>query len=174
MASFRTAALIAPVLLLAACGKGGDGDGTDISLQDKDGNVVASADDKSGAVSVNVPGFSARLNLPKMEMNADDLDIDGVKLYPGSKVSGMNIHDGGEGKDDVVDIRFSAPAAPDKVQAYFLKAFSDKGEPLTAAGSGLAGKGKDGGDVRIDLKPAADGATAGVITLASKDDKGSR
>jgi len=160
--------LVLPVLMLAACDKAGDSKGTDISLKDSTGNVVASADGDTGKVAVNLPGFRASVDLPKMDLNAEELDIDGVKLYPGSKVAGMNIRDGGDGEKDSVDIRFTAPATPDKVRSYFLDAFKDKGAGVTADGAALVGKNADGSDVRIDLAAAGAGTT-GMIRLTSKD-----
>lgn len=167
--SRRTAfAITLPVLLLAACGKGGDGKGTDISIKDENGNVVAAADG-DGKVSLDVPGFSASVSMPKLEMPAESLDMDGVKLYPGSKISGMNIRDGGDKAKDHVDIHFTAPAAPEKVRDYFLNAFNGKGAALAATPSGLSGKTKNGDDLSIDLKAVGKGAEGKIVILSNKE-----
>src|SRR3954453_16755291 len=76
---------------LAACG--GSGDGTSISLNatGTDGNVLAGMDGRTGQVSRNVPGFSGKIKLPKVTLDAKNFEMNGVHLYPGSTISGMNI-----------------------------------------------------------------------------------
>ena len=51
----------------------------------------ASIDGGSGQVKIDVPGFEANIKLPKVQLDAANFDIGGVKLYPGSKVTSMNI-----------------------------------------------------------------------------------
>ncbi len=82
------------VCALSACGSRDDGkDGTNISINAKDENgvVAINADGKTGKVDVNLPGFSANLNLPKVMLDHSNFDLDGVKLYPGSNVRGVAV-----------------------------------------------------------------------------------
>jgi hypothetical protein len=162
---------IIPLMVLAAC-DGHDqtgGNGTDINISGEGGNVVAAANGKTGNVSLKVPGLSANITLPKLNIGADNLDIDGVKLYPGSTVSGMDIRDGGPGQEDKVNIRFAAPAAPDKVRDYFLANFTKNGATVAGNSQGLAGKSKEGEPFTVTLSPDGKGGSAGVLTAASKD-----
>lgn len=162
-------ALLAPVALLAGCGAKDGGAGADISVTGDDGNVVAAANGKTGKVSFNLPGVSADIRLPKIQLDAEDMDIDGVKLYPGSTINAMNVKTGVAGDHDDVEIRFAAPAAPNAVRDYFLNAFRNNGGKVVAQGEGLSGVGKDGDPVRIDIEPRAGGGAQGRIALSSRD-----
>ena len=90
--------LIATATLgLSACQSKHDKDdlGTTITVdaKDKDGKTVqVKADGETGRVAINVPGFDANVKLPKMMLNHSNFDIDGVKLYPGSKVDSVNVN----------------------------------------------------------------------------------
>lgn len=162
------AILLLATLALGGCG-GHDGkDGADIRVTGEDGNVVASADGQTGRVSLKLPGFSANVRLPRLNLDADDIDIDGVKLYPGSAVNGVDVKAGKPGAEDRVEIRFTAPAAPAQVRDYFVSAFRDEGMTVAARGNGLAGTGRDGDPFSIDLTPEK-GGTAGMIAMSSSD-----
>jgi len=162
-------AIFAPMVLLAGCGQKDDKAGADISITGDDGNVVAAANGKTGIVSLNLPGVSANIRLPKMQLDAGDIDIDGVKLYPGTTVKAMDVKSGVDGGRDKVDIRFATPAAPGAVRDYYLGAFRDNGATVAAHGTGLSGTGKDGDPFSIDLDPASGGGTQGRIVLSSDD-----
>ncbi|MDZ7893933.1 MAG: hypothetical protein U5M50_02565 [Sphingobium sp.] len=162
---------LAGATLLASCGKDdGPGEGTQITIANASGNVVAAAG-KDGAVSVNVPGLQMKVDLPKIKLDADNFDMDGVKLYPGSKVTAIDVRadDDAAGKDDGgVAIAFDAPGDPAKVQDYFLKAFKDKGLEARADGSGVSGKDEDGKPFTITLTTSGAGQTKGRITTLSR------
>lgn len=101
-------ALAAPLALLAGCG--GDDAGTSISIKGNDSEgkpATASMDGGSGQVKIDVPGFEASIKLPKIQLDADNFDLGGVKLYPGSKVTSMNIDAAKEDQaGDAVTIAF--------------------------------------------------------------------
>src|SRR3546814_12555018 len=82
--------LLTAVAPLAACWSNGDS-GTTITINstDSDGNVVARADGASGKVSNDLPGFSGELKLPKIHLDAEDFDLNGVQRYPGSQTANM-------------------------------------------------------------------------------------
>ena len=111
-------------LALTACGASADDGktGTDISIDatTDEGEVVkASSDGKTGEVEINAPGFKASIAMPKVNLDSENFDMDGAKLYPGSKILSMKVDnvmraagtkgDGG----GTVRIRFDSPAAPD-------------------------------------------------------------
>src|SRR3546814_8281690 len=89
---WRSLILLTAVAPLAACGLNGD-TGTTITINstDSDGNVVARADGASGKVSIDLPGFSGELKLPKIHLDAEDFDLNGVHLYPGSQIANMAV-----------------------------------------------------------------------------------
>jgi hypothetical protein len=162
------AALLA--LPLAACGAHDDKDGTTIQFNasDADGNVTGSMD-ASGKIAIDAPGFSGSLKLPKLHLDANDFDMNGVHLYPGSSVTGMNInaHDKGNGGDDdgAVTVSFASPASPDAVQSWFLDRLNKANFSVKTDGTGLSGFTDDKKPFRLDLSPDGAGKATGVITI---------
>lgn len=163
-------ALMIPLAMpLAACG--GDKEGTTVTFNatDSDGNVTAGMDGNSGEVSINAPGFSGKFSLPKMKLGAGDFSLNGVKLYPGSTITTMNIaaNEGKDGKDDSGKVRvvFDSPAAPEKVLEYFADKLGKADFKLTAAGKGLKGTDDENKPFTLEVAPAADGHSTGIITV---------
>jgi hypothetical protein len=161
---------LAALALLAACDDtrhaSSDDKGTDVRVQGADGKAVIEADSNSGRVSVDIGGLKGSVDLPRVALDAADFDMDGVKLYPGSKITGMDVKAGPDGDDDgSVTVRFTAPAAPGAVSDHFLTAFrKEEGTTVSVNAGGLSGKDEDGKPFTIELKP--DGAgTTGVIRL---------
>lgn len=154
--------LLMPVALLAlpmtGCDRGGEG--TSISIN---GNSAgASVDGKSGEVKIDTPVFKGSFNLPKMNLTADNFDINGVHLYPGSRIADMNINARGEG-DGVVSVKFDSPATPATVRDWFVKEFEKAGVKVSTDGNGLTGT-TDDKPFRIDLSPQGERA-AGTVTI---------
>ncbi|MEK6638077.1 MAG: hypothetical protein AABY88_08345 [Pseudomonadota bacterium] len=164
-------------LALTACGtKSDDGNpGTDISIDattDEGSPVKASSDGKTGEIAIDVPGFKANIAMPKIKLDADNFDIDGVKLYPGSKIVSMKAeerkHDTGDGKGNV-QIRFDAPATPDVVKAWFVEKLTGNNKfTITQTASGLTGRNEDGAPFTLDAQPGATGHTVGTIIISGK------
>jgi hypothetical protein len=161
-------------LALSACGSSDDDGkpGTDIAINvqtDEGKPMQASADGKTGAVAVNIPGFKAELALPKIKLGADDFDINGVKLYPGSSVLAMAVAQE-PGNTDVTNVKvsFDAPAAPDAVKKWFLEKFGEKsGMTVTGTPTGLTGTTDDGDPFTLDLKPGEAGHSIGAIAITT-------
>ncbi len=151
---------------LAACD---EKEGTTITLNadDSDGNVVAGVDGKSGAFSIKTPGFSGQITLPKIHLDGGNFEMNGVHLYPGSKISSMNIDardgDGGDKKGSV-RVTFESPATPDTVRTWFAEKLGGADFKLTQQGSGLVGTDDEGKPFKLDLTAAGDGKSNGVIT----------
>jgi hypothetical protein len=162
-----------PVLLLAAPLAACDhGEGTSITLNasDEDGNVVAGVDGATGRVAINVPGFKGSMTLPKIHLNADNFDMNGVHLYPGSKITTMNI-DGRDGKDGsdadgIVRVAFESPADPATVRDWFKDKLSAAGFKLNAEGNGLTGTTDENKPFKLELQPADAGHAKGSITIS--------
>jgi len=132
---------------------------------DGDENVSIKADE-NGQVAFDVPFANGQFKLPEGAMHKGNFDIDGVKLPPGSSMTGFNLdaHD----KGATVDMAFTAPGAPDQVRSYFLDQFKQKGVEASASGDGVSGKSKDGSLFTIHLQPAG-GGSQGKIEIQSKD-----
>lgn len=156
-----------PACALAACG---DAEGTSVSIDaggKGDEAVKIEADGKSGAVAVKVPGLSANVQLPKIMLDAGNFDVDGVRLFPDSKVRSLNIvaDEAAGGGPANVEVQFDAPADPAAVRDWFLKAFADKAVEAVAAGTGIRGVTRDGEAFTIDLAPGGTAATKGTLRI---------
>ena len=162
--------IILPVIALSAlsaCGsRDKDEEGTSVSInaKDKDGNVAINADGKTGKVSVNIPGFNANLKLPKMMLDHSNFDLDGVKLYPGSKVRGVVVN-AGEGEKAKVRVSFDSPADQAKVKDWFKSAFGEHEVAFSETPTGFSGKTNDGDPFVLTLTPKGAAATSGTIDI---------
>ena len=162
----RLAFLIPPMMLLAACGsEDKKSEGTEISINaegdsggvkintGKDGGKIKIDGEDGTAINIDVPDF--------VDLDIEsDFDIDGVKLYPGSKVAKVDVNatDRNGAEKATVKLGFTSPAAPAKAADWMAGEFARKGVKVTRTGDTLAGKDKDGSDFTIKFSP--DGATA--------------
>ncbi len=157
-----------PALLLAA---------TALSLgacSEKEGNGSFSVDMNTqasgGNVQVSIPGFDAKLKVPVGIIDHGNFDIDGVKLYPKSKVTTFNLNvdskttDGKSG-EPVVRMGFSAPADVATVAGWYKEQFAAKSVLATQTATGFSGKTKDGDTFTIGLTPGTTGQTNGTIAV---------
>jgi hypothetical protein len=174
--SIQIATALTAAAALAACS---------VKTHDKDGNETAaisfggdadgnSADDISGngskTVSVDVPGFSAKVSVPDLDIGGKDTDIDGIKVYPGTKMNGVNVlanaGDGsGSESQGKVAMAFSAPIPPDQLLGYYRGEAAKAGwkaEPTPGGSQFAATKIDDKGKpthLTIDLAGAGTGST---------------
>ena len=147
------------VPLLGACNVHSKGSGG------SDDNVSINADE-SGHVAFNLPFIQGQVKVPASVMHGGDFDIDGVKLMPGSSVTGFSLM--GRDHGSTVNLTFKAPAAPDQTRAYFLDQFREKGVKASGNGDAITGTSKDGSPFVIHLSPAG-GGTQGAIEVQDKD-----
>ncbi len=170
----RTALILAPLLLLAACGESNNpvepGTTVKIDARDEKGEAVAIvADGESGDVAVKLPGFEAKVDLPRINLTADNFDIEGVKLYPGTKIDTININSDENGTTDSTKVlaAFTAPATPDQVAAHLRAGFADKKIDVSGSGTSMSGVTSDGAAFTISISPAK-GGSAGRIEIATR------
>ena len=171
----RLAFMIPPMMLLAACGseekktEGGtevsinaEGDGGGIKIQTgKDGGKIKIGGD-GAAINIDVPDF--------VDLGIEsDFDIDGVKLYPGSKVTKVDVNASDKNGADTATVKlgFTSPAAPTKAADWMAGEFARKGVTVTRSGDTLAGKDKNGGDFRINFAPDGANAKGEVVIVKS-------
>ncbi|CAM3122708.1 hypothetical protein SPAN111604_04760 [Sphingomonas antarctica] len=140
-------------LPLAAC---------DIQRTNKDDKTVTFNASDNGAVAFQVPGVKGNIKLPGTMRMHGDMDIDGVKIFPDSRVGSVNVND-----QDVV-IGFKSPGTVATVKDYYAKQFAEKGVSVTADGDGFTGKTKDGDDFALTLADSG-GATAGTMKIHDKE-----
>jgi hypothetical protein len=162
-----------PLTALAACHA--DVDVSDISNgQDGDNVHIAMQDKKDGGsdVSVNVPGFNASVSLPSINL-AGHMDLDGIKLAPNSKVSGLNVdaHDNDKGDNNgegVVRMSFTNSDNPATVIDHYAKSAADAGYgDIVRTSSSLSAK-KDDKTFAVEIGPDGSGSK-GTITITGKD-----
>ncbi|WP_423606921.1 hypothetical protein [Sphingomonas sp. MS122] len=154
---------------LAACGGGeGGGEGASISVKSGEGDASIKTD-KDGRVSVKAPGFEGSLKLPKFDIGAENFEIDGLKLYPGSTIANLNVDaNRDKGGEDTVRVQFDAPAAADQVRSWFREQMQAAGFTVTANGSELSGKTGEGSDFTLKLDPSGDSKSRGTLTVLGR------
>lgn len=117
--------LAGTALLIAGCSVRTHDNGQDSSASISIGN---DADDGSGnhAVSITAPGFSAKMNLPNLDLGTGTMQIEDMKIFPGTKIHGVDIAgDAGKGDDEdasgrgLVEMGFTAPGGVDQVIAWY-------------------------------------------------------
>jgi len=130
-----------------------------------DENVSIHADE-SGHIEFNLPVAEGKLKVPAAMMHNGDFDIDGVKLMPGSSVTGFSVLAGDKGAN--VTMAFKASASADEVRSYYVDQFRKQGVDAALAGEAVTGKTKDGSPVAIHVSAAPSGST-GKIEIQDKD-----
>lgn len=169
----RSVAVLAiPLILLAGCefriGKEKD-DKDAASVQvGADGNVAISAEEGGEGLSIKVPGFEGKMNIPGIELGGDNMDIDGIKLYPGTTLHGINVTDRQGPDNGLVDMRFTSPAAPDKLAAYYAAAARENdftAIKVANAGGGatLTAINPDGDPMTISMSPDKAGSEGRIL-----------
>jgi len=144
---------------LAACG----GDGTSVSIKGEDGNAIASVG-KDGRVAIKAPGFEGSLKLPKFDIGADDFEVDGLKLCPGSTIANLNVESGG-GKAGGVKVDFDAPAAAAQVQNWFQEQMRGAGFAVALKDGALSGTTRDGSPFNLKIAPAGNDKARGTLSV---------
>lgn len=159
----RPLLLFPALVLIAACGRS-DEEGTSISLNADNGQVIGGIDGNSGALKIDVPGFKGEIALPKIKFDADDLDLNGVNLYPGSTVDAVNVGQNGDGPDGV-RVSFTAPASPQVVRNWFQGRLKTAGYELRTEGNALIGQTREEKPFRMELNRRSGDTATGTITI---------
>ena len=161
------ALLLLTLLPLAACGGSGTGTSFSINASEEDGNATITTN-SNGQMALKAPGFEGAIKLPKFHVNAENFDFNGIKLYPDSQVSALNVDADdsktGEGKGKV-RIALESPAALAKVQDWFRDKMRARGYKIEADGSGLKGTTDDGDPFRLVLSADSDQKTKGKLEI---------
>lgn len=161
---------LAAMVLLCAC-EAKVGRDSDRQAAGGASNASAPAEGEPGQFSLKVPGFEMKVDMPDEGVRADrDSDI----LYPGSRVTGMNIDAGTDSPEDSVELRFHSSDPVQKVAAWYrdparaaeftLSSFAEEGD-----GYRLAGTQKDGSDgFELWMSPSG-GGTDGRLVLRDRN-----
>jgi hypothetical protein len=150
-----------PLLLLAMPLAACNGPSSSISIDaktDADGNSTVLVD--NGTVSIKGEGFQGSFRMPKINIDAEDFDINGMKLYPGSTIHDFHLdakdRPGDDNDKGNVSVRFESPAPLAKVQAWFRDGMTKRGFKFSQKGDGFTGTTAKGETFDIDL--SGDGA----------------
>lgn len=142
-------------LSLAACDRRDNG--TQIAVT---ANGSGGAVDKDGQVKIDTPAFKGAFKLPQINLSAENFDINGVHLYPDSKIAAVNVDATGK---DKVTVRFTSPADPATVRTWFAEQFRQAGTEVKVDGNTLTGR-DDDQTFTIDLSPRGR-QSAGVVRI---------
>src|SRR5512139_2351359 len=120
MSHYRFISMLIGLGVLSACN---DPDERRVSAQNDNGTDLSmSVDGGNGGANGKVS-----ISLPSLKLNNPDVDIDGVKLYPGARVTGVDISGEDGQSEGGMTIRFISDAAPNKIRDYYITAFMAKG-----------------------------------------------
>ena len=160
MSHYRFISMLIGLGMLSAC-------------NDTDDHKLKAQNDNGADLSMHIDGgnggarIDAKIGLPGLKLGTPNVDIDGVKLYPGARVTGIDVS-GQEGDDEGgVIIRFDSADAPAKIRDYYLAAFKEKGLAASVDGTTITGRDHDGAPFRIALAAQSNG-TRGEIHVGTK------
>ncbi len=131
---------------------------------------VDAKDDTISGLKIDSDKFKANIEVPGLSFGGDHMDMDGMKLYPGSRVKGVRVHavDRPGAKSGEVVMDFTSPAAPAVVARHMADQARHAGFTLSSdTPSSIVGtKAGDHGPDRfaVTLNPNGD-ATVGQVTL---------
>ncbi len=170
---------VVPALFLAACDRRHTEETT--TTVTKDGTTTTTvttrkvgkrdADDaKVSGLTIDSDKFKANIEIPGMSFGADHMDIDGMKLYPGSKVKAVRVHarDRDGDKQGTVTMDFTSPATPPAVAVHMAAEAKKAGFAVTGVSpAGLSGtktEDKEANHFTVTLNANGD-ATLGQLTM---------
>ncbi|WP_296616300.1 hypothetical protein [Sphingomonas sp.] len=165
----RLIPLAAAALALTACGDHDD-NSTSISFSGNSSDgAVSGGIDSSGNLKIDANGFKADLKLPKFAVDANNFEMNGVHLYPGSTISSINVN-GGDGEDGGKDpgkvrVTFTSPATAATVRDWLKERLGKAGFTLSADGTGLSGKTDDGKPFALKLSDQGANKSSGTIDM---------
>ena len=162
----RRAMILAPALLLAACGSNERSDeGTEISIRGGGDNTMSAALGKDGKVAIDLPGFKANIDLPSIQLDANDFKLNGVSLPAGSKITSMNLAGNGDvDSKGAFEVHFTTPGPVTGVREWFQGRLAGEGFTLKAQDDGLTGTTDEGKAFRLTTNAAGQGSES-VITI---------
>ena len=126
-----------------------------------DDNVSIEADG-GGNIAFNLPIAEGQVKVPTGMMHHGDFDIDGVKLMPGSSITGFSVM-AGDGKKSTVKLAFAATALPGDVRSYYVDQFRKRGARAYISGDDVRGASKDGSPFTMNVIAAPKGSTGSIV-----------
>lgn len=151
----------------------GNGAKASLTINATDDPANASIAISDNRVTIDTSALKANIRMPAIKISNADMDIDGMALYPGTTITGMDLSgDGADHPRGHVRMTMRSDDAPAGIIAYYQRAAAGAGYRVAAPSSAdgdttlVATKGADKA-VHIALRP--DGAgTSGVITISGE------
>ncbi|MBA2920976.1 hypothetical protein GON01_03290 [Sphingomonas sp. MAH-20] len=159
--------LLVPIALLAACDRKGDGAAVDIR-SDNGSTQISAESGKEGRLKIDTPGVKADVKIPFLGALTGNMEIDGLRLYPDSKVAGIHVNADDDKNEGAFNLRFVAPAGRDKVAAWFQQQFDANDFKMTLQGNRFTGTSEEGKPVTLDMRDGANGTTEGELSIRDK------
>lgn len=160
------------LLLLGACHGGAGGTGKDD--RDKTVHIAMNVADGADHVSLDIPGFDARLALPNIDLGKH-MDLDGIRLAPDTAVHDVDVsghdRDGGSGGEEgggSVRIGFTSPRPPSALADYYRRSAGAAGYDAIAGSGGALTATKGGRHFALTAEPAGSGSK-GTIVMSGSD-----
>jgi len=167
-------------LLLSACSKADDSDassddGFEMSIdlgddsEEGSGKInIGGEDGEKSKFSIKTEGFSMDVDLPSVSLDSDDFDLNNVSLYPGTKVTGLNVNseDGEGGK---VTLNFVAPADVETITSWFESKMAAEDFIVSKDGNVLKGKTDEGDAFLLKLTEKSGDETKGALEFSETD-----
>ncbi len=137
-------------------------------------HIAMNDDTRKNSVSLKVPGLSANVTLPGINLG-EHIDMDGIQIAPNTSVKTVDVqgdddNDGkGKGADDnSVRIAFTNPGTPGSLIDYYRKAAADAGyDSVAATGTGVSAT-KARKQFALSVSPDGSGSR-GAITMRGPD-----
>lgn len=161
---------VLPILLLVSLGVAGCGS-RDKETRTTATSTTTTSDGKTvSGLSIDADGFKANVEIPNLSFSGNNLDMDGMKLYPGSKVRSVRVKatEKGSTKAGLVTVNFTSPAAPATVSEHLAREAEKAGFTLSGVSpAGLKGtKREDGKNDNFAFALVAEGSgTSGELTM---------
>jgi hypothetical protein len=151
------------IVLLGGCDVS-IGDDPAKSRDDVKVQIAKAADGERDRVSLKLPFVDASVSVANLDLGKTiELD-DGMKLAPGTKVSGLNVDAGGDDGRDLVTIAFTNPNAPALVAAHYRSALAEAGYAVSGTDAMLEGT-KGEKRFAVSTAPAGSG-TRGQLRIS--------
>ncbi len=131
----------------------------EVSISTGDGS-----EDGKTNISINADGFKLDLDIPDLNIDARTDKSD--KIYPGSKITGLNVNANRKnGKGDAeVELRFTSPAGSEEVATWFADKMRKDGGTATISGNTVTGTSDEGKAFTLRLDGDGD-TTKGTLNL---------
>ena len=147
---------------LAACGSPDAGTSVTINAGSDAASIKGDLT-KGGTATIDVPGFKGSIQLPKLQLDADNFEMNGVHLFPGSTIGGVNVNS--DNKEGVVNVSFDSPGSVTAVRDWYRDKLQAAGFKLTQDGNGLTGITDEGKPFRMTLDAAGTDKAKGNIAI---------